>query len=111
MSRASCARTRRACSPLRRLRDLGFPYDDASNDDWPRQADAFAALCTSAGSSAQPGLQYIGTNGTATLLASESYPALDALYVNDRSAFNDAYDAVGRAPRAICARSRRWCTA
>jgi uncharacterized protein (DUF1501 family) len=81
---------------VRRLRDLGFPYDDASNDDIPAKRAAFAALCASAGSSAQPGLQYIGTNGTATLLASESYPALDDLYVNDRPAFNDAYDAVDK---------------
>ncbi|HEY2388024.1 MAG TPA: DUF1501 domain-containing protein [Candidatus Binatia bacterium] len=81
---------------VHRLRDLGFPYDGASDADIPAKRAAFAALCASAAGSAQPGLQYIGSNGTATLLASESYPALDDLYVNDRSAFNDAYDAIDK---------------
>ncbi len=81
---------------VRRLRDLGFPYDHVSGGDLAAKRAAFAALCASAGSSAQPGLRYLGTNGTATLLASESYPALDDLYVGDRPAFNDAYDAVGK---------------
>jgi len=81
---------------VRRLRDLGFPYDNPSSSDLAAKRAAFAALYAAAGGSAQSALHYLGDNGTATLLASESYPALDDLYVNDRSAFNDAYDAVDK---------------
>ncbi|TMA80295.1 MAG: DUF1501 domain-containing protein [Deltaproteobacteria bacterium] len=79
-----------------RLRDLGFPYDDVSGDDLAAKRAAVAALYDTAGSGTQSTIRYIGESGTATLLASESYPALDDLYVTDRSAFNDAYDTVNR---------------
>jgi uncharacterized protein (DUF1501 family) len=81
---------------VRRLRDLRFPYDDASSDDLAAKRAAFAALYDAAGGVAQSTIHYVGESGTATLLASESYPALDDLYVTDRPAFNDAYDAVDR---------------
>jgi uncharacterized protein (DUF1501 family) len=81
---------------VRRLRDLRFPYDDASSDDRAAKRAAFAALYDAAGGVAQSTIHYVGESGTATLLASESYPALDDLYVTDRPAFNDAYDAVDR---------------
>ena len=79
-----------------RVRDLGFPYDDISSDDIAAKRAAFAALYDSAGAVAQSTIHYVGESGTSTLLASESYPALDDLYVNDRPAFNDAYDTVNK---------------
>ena len=79
-----------------RLRDLGFPYDDVSSDDITAKRNAFAALCDNATAVAQSTIHYVGESGTATLLASESYPALDDLYVNARPTFNDAYDAVNK---------------
>jgi len=78
------------------LANFGFPYDDFdSNDDAAKRA-AFSALCTAASGGSQPTLKYIGDSGTATLLSSESYPALDSLYTTDRPTWNSAYDAVGR---------------
>jgi uncharacterized protein (DUF1501 family) len=81
---------------VRRLRDLGFPYDDVSSNDIAAKRAAFAALYDAAGSVAQSTIHYIGDSGTSTLLASESYPALDDLYVTDRPAFDAAYDAVNK---------------
>ncbi len=81
---------------VHRLRDLGFPYDEVSSMDIAAKRAAFAALYDSAGGVAQSAIHYIGDSGTATLLASESYPALDDLYVTDRPAFNDAYDVVDK---------------
>lgn len=81
---------------VRRLRDLRFPYDDVSSDDIAAKRAAFAALYGGASAGSQSTIHYLGDNGTATLLASESYPALNDLYVNDRPAFDDAYEALDR---------------
>jgi uncharacterized protein (DUF1501 family) len=81
---------------VRRLRDLRFPYDEYSSADVDAKRAAFAALYAGAGASAQPFLHYLGDSGTATLLASESYPALNDLYEQDRAAFNDLYEAIDR---------------
>jgi uncharacterized protein (DUF1501 family) len=81
---------------VQRLEDLGFPYDDFASGDDAGKRQGFAALHASASASAQATVRYIGESGTATLLASESYPALHDSYVNDRPAFDDAYDAIGR---------------
>ena len=81
---------------VRRVRDMRFPYDDYSDADIVRQRTAFAALHAAAAGSAQPALHYVGESATATLLSSESYPALHNAYVSARSAFNNAYEAVNR---------------
>jgi uncharacterized protein (DUF1501 family) len=81
---------------VHQLRDLRFPYDEFSSGDQARKRAAFMALHAAASAVAQPTVQYIGDSGTATLLSSESYPALHDTYVTDRAAFDDAYEAIGR---------------
>src|SRR5882724_850761 len=81
---------------VHQLRDLRFPYDEFSSGDQARKRAAFMALHAAASAVAQPTVQYIGDSGTATLLSSESYPALHDSYVADRAAFDDAYEAIGR---------------
>src|SRR5262249_5242826 len=58
-----------------RLRDFGFPYDEAYSGDDMAKRDAFLSLCTKAGSPPGNGTQqsqiYIGDSGNATLLSSE----------------------------------------
>jgi uncharacterized protein (DUF1501 family) len=78
------------------LADFGFPYDYFDGGDDAAKRAGFLALCNAASGNAQPAIKYIGESGTATLLSSESYPALDALYVGDRPTWNAEYDAVGR---------------
>ena len=79
------------------LADFGFPYDPfgGGSDDNAKRT-AFNALCNAASGDAQPVIKYIGESGAATLLASESYPALDSLYNADRSSWSNQYDAIGR---------------
>jgi len=81
---------------IQRLREFGFPYDDASDTDIPFKRDAFAHLYAAAGTGAgaQPSQIYLGDTGTATLTGSESYPPLNSLYLTDRKSFSDNYDAL-----------------
>ncbi len=81
---------------LERLSDFGFPYDYDYGDDAAAKRAAFLNLCNEAHASAQPTVRYIGDSGKATLLSSESYPALDSDYTTDRPSFDGSYDAVGR---------------
>lgn len=63
-----------------RLRDFGFPYDFAYDDDdeadydSPFKDTAFNALYGAASANSHPLMQYVGGTGTATLLAASSYP-------------------------------------
>jgi len=79
---------------LTRLAEFGFPYDDFASDDVAAKRAAFASLCSAAGSNAQASLAYIGDSASATLVSSESYPPLDALYEADRSSFDAQYAAL-----------------
>ena len=79
---------------LDRVRDFGFPYDSRYGDDRDEKRTAFLALCEDAAAASQDALGYIGASGRATLLSSESYPALDDIYTNDRPTFDSAYDAL-----------------
>jgi uncharacterized protein (DUF1501 family) len=82
---------------LSRLQDFGFPYDDYSSPDNSLKRDAFLDLCAAASGGAQSTVKYIGESGSATLLSSESYPALHDLYETDRGAVWDPqYEAIGR---------------
>ncbi len=80
--------------------DFGFPFDDwdLNNTYGPNNItemqfkhDAFGApatapvpgLYTNASGSAQPTFQYVGAAGTATLLASDSYPPVDGYYTGN----------------------------
>ncbi len=71
--------------------DFGFPYDAWDSDpngtpyDIPFKHDAFSALYTNAQASLQPTFQYVGTGGSATLLASDSYPPVDGYYTGNTS--------------------------
>jgi len=83
---------------IERLEDFGFPYDDfyAAGGDIAAKRAAFDDLYQAAGANAQSQLSFIGTSGVATLLSSEAYPPLHALYETERAAQNQAYDSVGR---------------
>ena len=84
-----------------RLADFGFPYDDAYYDpnqmppdpldDTPFKDAAFNALYGAATANSHPFMQYLGDSGTATLLATNSYPQLHKDYVTDRGSWNDMY--------------------
>jgi uncharacterized protein (DUF1501 family) len=78
------------------LEDFGFPYDDFHIDeDQVAKREAFRRLYQDIGAiDPQLAKKYIGNTGIATLLSSESYPTLHDTYVSNRSAFNDAYDAL-----------------
>ncbi len=79
------------------LANFGFPYDYFDGNDDAFKRAAFATLCNAASGDAQPVIKYIGESGAATLLGSESYPALDGLYQNTRGGtWNQDYSDVGR---------------
>jgi uncharacterized protein (DUF1501 family) len=80
----------------RRLRSLRFPYDDAFDEDVMQKRAAFLGLYDNAAAAGLPIANYLGTSGTATLLASESYAQLHDLYVTERAAFNGLYDDLDR---------------
>lgn len=65
---------------VRRLANFSFPYDDYSSGDDVAKQTAFQALCGLATASSQANLAYIGSSGTATELATQSYPALVGPY-------------------------------
>ena len=77
------------------VRDFGFPYDPSFGSDRDEKRNAFLALCEDAAASAQGTLAHVGTSARATLLSSESYPALHDVYVADRASFDSAYGALG----------------
>jgi uncharacterized protein (DUF1501 family) len=77
------------------VRDFGFPYDPRYGSDRDRKRAAFFALCEDAAASAQGDLAYVGSTARATLLSSESYPALHGRYERERANFNAAYGALG----------------
>ena len=80
------------------LRNFDFPYDtDYPGDDLAKRT-AFNALHTLAKPPTEPQgtLQYIGTNGSSTLVAAESYPPLHGDYISDRGAFNTLYGDIDR---------------
>lgn len=77
------------------VRDFGFPYDTAFNSDRDEKRAALLALFEDAAASPQDSLSYLGNGGRATLLSSESYPALHGLYQADRASFDAAYGALG----------------
>lgn len=74
------------------VRDFGFPYDSSFSSDRDEKRTAFLALCEEAAASQQGELAYVGASARATLLSSESYPALHDLYEDERPSFDAAYD-------------------
>lgn len=80
---------------ISRLTRFGFPYDDWNPADDPAKRTAFLAAHGLASGSAQSKLGFIGSSGTATLVASESYPPLHDLYEADRPGWSAAYGALG----------------
>ncbi|MEO6027572.1 MAG: DUF1501 domain-containing protein [Candidatus Binatia bacterium] len=80
----------------RRLRSLRFPYDQDFEDDIARKRAAFLGLYGGAAAGALPLAEYVGTSGTATLLATESYAGLHDLYVQGRATFDQAYEDLDR---------------
>lgn len=82
---------------ISRLVDSTFPYDDFDLRDADAKRAAFDTLYTGiATGDPQPAKQYLGTVGEAALVSSESYPALHQDYEQDRAAFSDQYEAIGR---------------
>ncbi len=79
---------------LRNLADFGFPYD-YDFPDVTAQQTAFDALYVQASSGAQPTQIYIGNNGSATLVASNSYPSLHGSYESDRAVWSQLYQDLG----------------
>jgi uncharacterized protein (DUF1501 family) len=75
---------------IRRLSDFEFPYDDAYADDKTRKRDAFADLCSIAGSGTGRRRE-VGNTGASALGSTESYEPLHALYLADRASWNTAY--------------------
>jgi uncharacterized protein (DUF1501 family) len=74
------------------VRDFGFPYDSQFGSDRDEKRTALLALAEDAAASSQSLLSHVGTSARATLLSSESYPALHDLYEADRASFDAAYD-------------------
>ncbi len=80
---------------INQVGDFQFPYDGQYPGDVPFKQEGFFNLYADAVSAAQPTMQFVGAGGQATLSASESYPPLSDMYVNDRPSFNQAYDNLG----------------
>jgi uncharacterized protein (DUF1501 family) len=80
---------------LRRVRTFGFPYDDFDETDESAKRDVFAETYGAAAASPNATLAYLGNAGSATLLASESYPPLYQVYTNARQSWFDDYSALG----------------
>jgi uncharacterized protein (DUF1501 family) len=80
-----------------RLREFGFPYDFAYDDDEEPDYDApfkdaaFNALYGAAAANGHPFMQYLGSTGSATLLAVNSYPQCHTDYQADRLAWAEQY--------------------
>lgn len=76
---------------IRRVRDFRFPSDSQPNSEKIARTDAFRALYQAAAAQPVETLAALGAGGGATLLSTESYPAIDATYVADRAAYNQVY--------------------
>ncbi len=75
-----------------RLRGFGFPYDeDFDPDDRAYKQAVFDALYSAATVNSDPVMQYLGTTGTATLAATNSYPQLHGQYTTDRLSWSQQY--------------------
>jgi len=80
---------------INRLRNFGFPFDPDYGDDDAAKEMAFLELYAESLASSQPTVEFTGGAGTTTFNASQSYPALHALYEADRPAFDQMYDDLG----------------
>jgi uncharacterized protein (DUF1501 family) len=74
-----------------KVKNFSFPYDNYNGADNAFKSTAYSALCTAASAQAEETRKFIGNTGAATLTASQSYPAIDAVYVTDRSGWNTGY--------------------
>ncbi len=83
-----------------RLSNFGFPFDEDYpnyDDDMVRlieetaKRDAFDALYGGANANPNTVMKYIGNSGAATLLATDSYPALHDNYQTDRLPWSKLY--------------------
>lgn len=83
---------------INQLENFGFPYDAWFNEDDPFKRDAFDNLCLEAIGSPVGAIDNLGNGGRATLLSSESYPALHYDYsenpLTKRPAFDALYEAL-----------------
>jgi uncharacterized protein (DUF1501 family) len=80
---------------VRNLRRFGFPFDDFDPGDAAAQRAAFLDLAAAASAGAQGTVEFIGNGGSATLLASESYPQLHSDYLADRGSWEQMYSDLG----------------
>ncbi len=78
-----------------RVTSLAFPTDYRNSSDTSAKLGAMTALAQSAVARAEPGETEIAATLAATLLASQSYPALDAAYEAERPVFDGYYNALG----------------
>ena len=76
---------------IQRLAQFGFPYDSFAPSDKSAKRTGFLSLCAEAAAAPQSTVKYTGESGNATLLSSETYPAVSQLYTHDRSSFNGMY--------------------
>jgi uncharacterized protein (DUF1501 family) len=74
---------------MRRVARFRFPYDSYDASDSAAKKTAYLSLCSQASGSAQPTLRYVGDTGTATEIATESYPPLSALYQGRQGGYWD----------------------
>jgi len=78
-----------------RLSNFTFPYDNYDSNDDAHKRAAYVALYGAAAVDAEPTRKFLGNTGTATLKASEHYPAVDAIYKSDRPSWNSGYTSLG----------------
>ncbi len=74
-----------------RLRNFGFPHDSFNSDDQAFRKECCAALYAEASGGAQSTQRYLGDTGGATMVASEVYPPLDAIYKSARPSWDTGY--------------------
>lgn len=75
-----------------RLSELEFPLDSWYPDDDAAKLLAFQTVYSSAQSSSQPLVRFVGNSGQATLTATQAYPTLDGLYETDRGSWLQQYN-------------------
>ena len=81
---------------VRRLRRFGFPYDGYNPLDQAAKRAAFAALYDAASQGAEATISFLGDAGQATLVSSESYPALHETYEEERPDWDELYSEIDR---------------
>lgn len=79
---------------INRLEYFGFPYDYWFTEDDSFKREAFYDLCAQAIGSPVPLIDGLGNGGRATLLSSESYPALHTDYTEDPVLSRPTFDAL-----------------